>query len=125
MAIEGTAVRAGSWTFAQAHLERSLHVQRSPTIAPSLLRNVRETERNIEGIDGALSAGVTGENSPQLQRVRKIQKAFLLAVIIVRLILANDGTSSSICEQAKSILSKPAGGACIAQSRENSEVGDE
>ena len=65
MAIEGTAVRAGSWAFAQAHLEHLLHVQRGPTIASSLLRKVRDTERNTEGIGGTLSAGVTGENSPR------------------------------------------------------------
>jgi len=65
MAIEGTAVRAGSWASVQGHLELLLHVQRGPTIASPLLRNVRDTERNTEGIDVALSAGVTGENSPR------------------------------------------------------------
>jgi hypothetical protein len=84
MAIEGTAVRAGSWTFVQAHLEHLLHVQRGPTIASSLLRTLRDTERNLEGIDGALSAGVTGENSPQLQRVQKTYKPFGSTKIIVR-----------------------------------------
>jgi hypothetical protein len=33
MAIEETAACAGSWTSAQAHLERSLPLQRCPTIA--------------------------------------------------------------------------------------------
>src|SRR5258708_13789261 len=36
-----------------------------PQSRPSLQRAERDTERNIEGIDGALSAGVTGENSPR------------------------------------------------------------
>jgi len=76
MAIEGTAVRAGSRTFVQGHLEHWLHVQRGPTIASSLLRTLRDTEHDTEGIDGALSAGVTGENSPHLQRVEKTYKPF-------------------------------------------------
>src|ERR1700722_1875480 len=65
MTIERQVVRDGSCAFAQAHLEHLPHVQRSPTIASSLLRTLRDTERNIEGIDCALSAGVTGENSPR------------------------------------------------------------
>jgi hypothetical protein len=35
-----------------------------PQSRPSLLRAVRDTERNTEGIGCAPSAGVTGENSP-------------------------------------------------------------
>jgi len=35
-----------------------------PQSRPSLLRAVRETARNAEGIGDALSAGVSGENSP-------------------------------------------------------------
>ena len=49
----------------QAHLERF-----APSTALShnrvrpLQQAVRDTERNTEGIGAALSAGVTGENSP-------------------------------------------------------------
>jgi hypothetical protein len=35
-----------------------------PQSRPSLLRAVRDTERSTEGIGDALSAGVSGENSP-------------------------------------------------------------
>jgi hypothetical protein len=66
MAIDGTAVCAGCWTSpVQAHLERF-----APSTALShnrvrpLQQAVRDTERNTEGIGAALSAGVTGENSP-------------------------------------------------------------
>src|SRR5271155_68071 len=49
----------------QAHLERALHVQRCPTIASvPLLRAVRDTERNSEGIGCALSAGVNRRELP-------------------------------------------------------------
>src|SRR5271155_128591 len=49
----------------QAHLERALHVQRCPTIASvPLLRAVRDTERNTEGIGCALSAGVNRRELP-------------------------------------------------------------
>jgi hypothetical protein len=95
-----------------------------PQSRPSLLSAIRDTERNTEGTGGALSAGVTGENSPHLQRVGKIQEAFRLAAIIAGGILACVGRSSA-SEQAQVDFSKRATRGCIAQSIENSEAGDE
>jgi hypothetical protein len=65
MAIERTAVRAGSWAARPGALGAF-----APCTAWShnrvrpLMWAVRDTEQNTEGISGTLSAGVTGENSP-------------------------------------------------------------
>jgi hypothetical protein len=66
MAIEGTVVWSGSWTSPlPEHMERSLHVQRRPTIASvPVLRAARETEQTPKESVAPCPRELTGENSP-------------------------------------------------------------
>jgi hypothetical protein len=66
MAIEGTAVWPGSWTSpVHEYMERSLHVQRRPTIASvPVLRAARETEQTPKESVAPCPRELTGENSP-------------------------------------------------------------
>jgi hypothetical protein len=66
MAIEGTAVWAGSWTSpVHEHMERSLHVQRRPTIASvPVVRAAREAEQTPMESVAPCPQELTGENSP-------------------------------------------------------------
>lgn len=66
MAIKGTALWSGSWISpVHEHLERSLHVQRRPTIASvPILRVARETEQTPKESVAPCPQELTGENSP-------------------------------------------------------------
>jgi hypothetical protein len=87
MAIEGTAVWSGSWASpVREHLERSLDVQRRPTIAfVPVLRSARETEPTPMESVAPCPRELTGENSPlytnqpaKMKTDRVLVKYFLL-----------------------------------------------
>src|SRR5580658_6046083 len=86
----------------QAHLERSLRVQRCPPIASvPLLRAARDAKRRPMESAAALSAGVTGENSPHLTNQPRKSKTDR---VLVKYFFARACTCLKVAERAEEMI---------------------